>query len=118
MTIPDIARIKAYCEKATEGPWIAGPCDPEAFIEFAVVESEIYDAVEIYAPRDRYDDTPADISAFIAQSREDLPACVAWIEAVVNDLQLQAAVANGLCSHLQLNDMLRKFGIPLPEAKE
>jgi hypothetical protein len=74
-----LKEIEELDAKATKGPWYDEPCDSEVFGELLVIESECYDDVMIYAPRDGLIDLPSDVSRFIARARTLLPLCAQLI---------------------------------------
>ena len=87
MQMPDVERIKKYCEAATDGPWYA--------VQFAdffdIMLDPKYDSRSLLGPLldDSVSDRPplteeqfAANADFSAQSRQDLPACVAYIEQI------------------------------------
>lgn len=74
LTPAEIAELRRMEKAATPGALICGPCDPEAFIEVGTIESEFYDAVELYAARDGFKDEPAALGDLLAALRNKAPA--------------------------------------------
>lgn len=73
LSINDLDRIQAYCDKATEGPWRIEQVNPGQWWVMSPPPPKYADVYIEYG--DSLEDVPD--AAFIAHARTDLPALVA-----------------------------------------
>ena len=93
----DLDAIRAYCDAATEGPWIMGrhvaqsKAEMIAYVNKCIETSPLLDAFYIVVKEDGSVDightgngpTSENNSLFVACARTDLPRCLAAIAALV-----------------------------------
>jgi hypothetical protein len=88
-----LAEMQAREQSATPGPWQVGTNDDDAVDSHWVYDAGWFEVADVRTPHDEVSGDAVRDARFIAHARQDVPALLAAVEAVLDQLDQAARAA-------------------------